>query len=699
LFARPTLQALMLLTLLLTASTSWPAASLRTPHVQLTLETETAAVQPGATLWAGLHFELIPDWHIYWRNPGDSGEPPRVRWELPPGWQAGDIHWPLPQRIPVGPLVNYGYADQATLLVPLQLPEALPEQGSVRIAAELTWLVCREECIPESGRLEIELPIGPAAAVKDEVAARFEATRSTWPISFPGKVSYRANDQDNLTLQLRDIDWAPAQIEDLWFASASWGPIAASGQQHWTGDTAELLLTLPAGEAPLAPGAPLTGLLVITEQTDDGPLTRGFRIDAEVDANVGAGVDAGNAAASSSVTLWAAVGLALLGGLLLNLMPCVLPVLAIKVLGLVRHAQSGAVRHGLVFGVGVLASFAALAALLIALRAGGAALGWGFQLQEPLVIVGLMFLMLAIGLNLSGVYHLGDRLAGVGQGLAERPGLAGTFATGVLAVVVASPCTAPFMGSALGFALTRPPGEALLVFLALGSGFALPVLALSVWPQWLQRLPPPGPWMERLRNGLAFPMYGAAAWLLWVLSQQVDAATLAAALSGAVLVAFALWWYGQPLHNPRRKLLVVIGLLAAGFGLAAWAAIEPAPDHNRLSDTERWSPARVEQLREQGQPLLVNFTAAWCITCKVNEQVALGTERVRAALQERGVAYLKGDWTRRDPIIGAELQRHGRSGVPLYLLYPPGDGQPRILPQLLTERLVLQAIDTIHNEE
>lgn len=697
-YPRSTSRIPLLLVLLLAASSAWPTASLRTPHVTLTLETEAAAVQPGAVLWAGLRFELIPHWHIYWRNPGDSGEPPRVRWELPTGWQAGDIRWPVPQRIPVGPLVNYGYAGETTLLVPLQVPETLPdspsESGPVRIAADLSWLVCREECIPESGRLEIALPTAATARTNDRVAARFEQSRSAWPVHFPGDAIYATEDQATLTLHLSNTGWAAEQIEDLWFASAHWGPVAASGQQQWTADGGDLLLSLPAGEAPIAPGEPLTGLLVVSERSDDGPLTSGFSIQATV---------APSAAASSSVPLWTAAGLALLGGLLLNLMPCVLPVLAIKVLGLVRHAQGGAARHGLAFTAGVLISFGALAAVLIALRAAGSALGWGFQLQEPLVIIGLMFLMLAIGLNLSGVYRFGDGLAGIGQGLAERPGLAGTFATGVLAVTVASPCTAPFMGTAMGFALTRPPSEALLVFIALGSGFALPVLALSVWPQWLKRLPPPGPWMERLRNALAFPMYGAAAWLLWVLSQQVEAATLAAALSGAVLLAFALWWYGQPLRNRQRQLLVVIGLVTAGFGLASWAAIDPASTENASKDdahnADRWSPARVEQLRNQGQAVLVNFTAAWCITCKVNEQIALSTEGVQTALQKHQVAYLKGDWTRRDPIIGAELQRHGRSGVPLYLLYPPNGGQPKILPQLLTERLVLQAIDTIHSED
>ena len=679
-----------MLTLLAAGEMAWAAASLRTPHVELHLEAEPTPVEPGKTLWVALRFDLIPHWHVYWRNPGDSGEAPRVRWQLPDGWRAGEIHWPVPDRIPVGPLVNLGYEGSVTLLVPIQVATEPPAGDSVRIAAQATWLVCREECIPESGNLALELPLSAENAFVDPVAAgRFEAARSRLPLRFPGSARYEADDAGALQLYLGATDWPEERIGELWFASEDWGPVAASGAQDWRTDGDELVLNLPPGEAPLAAGEALRGLLVMTEQTTDGPLTRGFYVRAEAIAPT---------PPASGISLWAALGLAVLGGLLLNLMPCVLPVLAIKIIGLVRHAGGAGAQHGLVFAAGVLTTFAALAALLIGLRAGGAALGWGFQLQEPLVVIGLMYLMLALALNLSGVYAIGGGIAGAGQGLTGRPGLKGTFATGVLAVVVASPCTAPFMGGALGFAITRPAAEALLVFLALASGFALPMLVLSIWPRWLKLLPAPGAWMERLRNGLAFPMYGAAAWLLWVLSQQVGAQTLAAVLTGAVLLSFALWWYGQALLNRRRQLVVALAGASAAIGLAALATTDPPPQQPG-PDAERWSVDRVEQLRRQGRPLLVNFTAAWCITCKLNEQVALGTDSVQTALHERGIAYLKGDWTRRDAAITAELQRHGRNGVPLYLLYPPGDGQPAVLPQLLTEGLVLQAIDDIHHQE
>jgi thiol:disulfide interchange protein DsbD len=687
-----TIRRLLLLACALVAATeaAWGAANLRTPHVALTLEAERGTSRPGEILWLALHYDLAPHWHLYWRNPGDSGEPPRVQWELPEGWQAGEIHWPVPQRIPVGPLVNYGYEDQVSLLVPVRIGAPPPSPDNVAIVAHMTWLVCREECIPESGSLTIELPTGGTAAGHEGTAAtRFEAARARLSKDFPGSARYESLDDGTLQLHLGDIGWSPGRIDELWFASADWGPVAASGAQQWTHDGDGLVLSLPVGEAPAAAGSALPGLLVVTEQTGDGPVRHGFDLLA---------APATPAVQGPGITLWTALIFAAIGGLLLNLMPCVLPVLAIKVLGLVRDADGAGARHGLAFAAGVLTTFAALAALLIGLRAGGAALGWGFQLQEPLVIVGLIYLMLALALNLSGVYAVGGTWTGAGQGLTGRPGLTGTFATGILAVIVASPCTAPFMGAALGFAFTRPPAEALPVLLALGIGFALPVLLLSIWPHWLRLLPAPGAWMERLRNGLAFPMYGAAAWLLWVLSQQVAAQGLAAVLAGAVVLSFALWWYGQMMHHRRRQFVVALIGASAALGLGALAATGQTQQTPR-SPAEGWSAERVAQLRQQGRPVLVNFTAAWCITCQVNEQIALGTDRVRTALRDRDIAYLKGDWTRHDAAITAELQRHGRSGVPLYLLYPPGQGQPEILPQLLTAGLVLRAIDTIHHPE
>lgn len=680
----------LLLTLLLLLPGLAPVVAdeqARTPQVTLTLLAGQSAYVPGQPLVLGLRFDMIPHWHVYWRNPGDSGEAPRVAWDLPDGWRAGDLQWPVPQRIPVGPLVNYGYEHRVTLLS--EIVPARDAIGDVTINADVDWLVCREECIPQQASLSLTLPpAGDAGAIETDEA--FEQVRAHWPVALPAKTSYHKHGSA-VTLRLADVGWTPAAATEIWFATYTWGPVSPSAAQHWSVDGDDLVLSVPTGDAPPDGSQPLAGLLVVSEMADGQRLTRGF----DVTAQPAAAADSDTA----PPTLLLALGLALLGGLLLNLMPCVLPVLSIKVMGLLGHRDRGAAAHGIAYSVGVLLTFLALAALLVALRSGGAALGWGFQLQQPLVVVVLMYLMLVLALNLSGVFAFSGRFSGVGQGLTARPGVRGSFATGVLAVIVASPCTAPFMGVALGYALTRPPLETLLVFAALAAGFALPMLLLSLRPGWLRLLPAPGAWMERLRQALAFPLYATAAWLLWVLDQQVDSTAMAAALAGAVLLAFGLWWGAQDWRKPWRKRLPAALLLLGGLACAGVVAGIDRTDGDAPGEAGAWSEQRVNELRQQGRAVLVNFTAAWCITCKVNERVALSTPGVRAALAAPDIAYLKADWTRRDPAISAALQAHGRSGVPLYLLYPAAPGEPRVLPQLLTEGLVLQALATVNKEE
>jgi thiol:disulfide interchange protein DsbD len=680
--------ALSLATLALPAGAG-PTAS--TAHVTVALLSERPAVAPGETVRVGLRFDLAPHWHVYWRNPGDSGAAPRFNWRLPEGWRAGAVHWPVPSRIRVGPLTNYGYEGSVTFIVPVEVGAAAGGSGLVAVRA--AWLVCQEECVPEEAELSLTLPVTEPPAPADEaVRGHFEAVAALWPVPLSTGATYTV-EAGRITLRLAGLDWPAERVDDLWLASEAWGPVAASGAQRRAHSDRGIELSAPVGDAPPAPGSPLAALLVLQERTGEAIVTRGFSLEARPDAGTPSPVGPSG--------LPAALALALLGGLILNLMPCVLPVLSLKAMGLLEEARADRgrlARHGLSYAAGVLASFAALAVLLLALRAGGASLGWGFQLQSPVVVTLLAFLMLLVGLNLSGVFPVGHRLMGAGEALAARRGAAGAFGTGVLASVVASPCTAPFMGAALGYAVTRPAPESLAVFLALGTGFALPVVALGLSPGWARRLPRPGPWMVRLKEGLAFPMYAAAAWLLWVLAQQTSPRGLAAALAGLVLVGLAAWLYGQRRHGWRPA--------GPGAGLAALASLallplvaegpSAGPAH---AGVDPWSPARLDALRAEGRPVLVNFTADWCITCKVNEQVALASETVTRALAERNVAYLKADWTRRDPLITRELERHGRGGVPLYLLYPPS-GAPAVLPQLLTEGLVLEALERIpHREE
>ncbi|MFM1891871.1 MAG: hypothetical protein RLZ44_948 [Pseudomonadota bacterium] len=682
-------RSIILLLLSLAALTPTQAAtSVSTPHATVTLLSESAQPTPGATLWLGLHFELIPHWHLYWRNPGASGAAPKIRWQLPEGWVVGDIHWPVPRRIRVGPLTNYGYEDAVTLLVPVEVPPG-PLPAAPRVTAEADWLVCREECIPESGQFTLDFAApGPGSPAN---AALFAAARDRWPAVQALTGRYRV---DGATLTLRVDAPQPATAPaELWFAAHDWGPVDPSGAQRWQRDDGGWLLEVPAGDLPPTDATPLAGLLVLESAGEATPTRRGYRV------QLAAGPTPPPAPEGAPPSLATALALALLGGLILNVMPCVLPVLGIKVLGFVREAGADRRRlagHGLVYAAGVLASFALLASALLALRAGGESLGWGFQLQSPPLVALLAYLMLLVGLNLSGVFTVGGGLMGAGQALTGGSRLHHTFATGVLAAVVASPCTAPFMGAALGYAITRPAAEALAVFLALGAGFALPVLLLSLLPAWVRFIPRPGPWMKRFQQLLAFPMFATAAWLLWVLSQQTDARGYGLALAGLVLVTMAAWAYGQ--WQPRGWRLGLMGagsavLLAAVLGPLATS--EPTLPAGGTPAAQPWSEQRVRELTAAGRPVFVNFTAAWCITCKVNEQVALATADTRRLFADRAVAYLVADWTRRDPAITRQLERYGRSGVPLYLLYAPEAAQPVVLPQLLTEGIVAQAIQAL----
>ena len=411
--------------------------------------------------------------------------------------------------------------------------------------------------------------------------------------------------------------------------------------------------------------------------------------------------DAASSQAADALGLLSALAFAFLGGLVLNLMPCVFPILAIKAMNVAGLAgsQRGAVRsHAASYTLGVLAAFAALAGVLIALRAAGSAAGWGFQFQSPTFVAAMAWLLFAIGLNLSGVFEIGGRLAGAGEGLTRLRGLTGSFFAGLLAVVVATPCTAPFMGAAIAAASVAPAATTLLIFLVMGLGLAAPYGLLAFAPALAQALPRPGRWMLILRQALAFPMYGAAVWLVWVLGQQSDADAVLIVLSGAVLIGFAGWIFGATRNNERRGRLIGEALAAATAlallpALAAVAVAPLGPAATSTADNPTaYSASRLAALRAEGRPVFVNMTAAWCVTCLVNERVALSSEAVRQAFDKRNVAYLKGDWTRADPAISEFLREHGRDGVPLYVLYPPHDEAPVILPQILTGNTVLDEL-------
>jgi len=587
------------------------AAPVRAGMVDASLVTSRAAARPGETIDAGLRLKMRDGWHVYWKNPGDAGLAPKVKWTLPAGWTAGMFSWPAPHRLVAGPVTSFGYENEVVLPLTLTVPADAKPGSRAHLAAKADWLECREACVPGRAQLSLDVPVAADAKIDPAGADLIEKARAEVPRLDSSAAADALWDGARVRLRLNGrtplVEFFP--LEDGVFQNAR--PSAAVAP-----NSTELTLIPEAGT-----GTParVSGVLVTPEHPP-----------VEIDLPVRTG-------AAFSRFLLLAFG----GGLLLNLMPCVFPVLAVKALGLLaRGAESpGAARqHAAAYAAGVILSCEALAGVLLVSRAFGTALGWGFPLQSPWTVAALTLLFAAAGLNLLGVFEVGGGLMGVGSQLSSRADLGGSFFSGVFAMVAAAPCTAPFMGAALGWALTRPAGEALATFGALGAGAAAPYALLTSWPALLKRLPRPGAWMERLKKFFSIPMFATAAWLAWVLWRLVAA---------PVPAAGGLW--------------------------------------------KPWSPEAVEQARAAGRTTIVDYTAAWCLTCQVNERTTLSLASVKAALARPDVAPFRADWTASDPRITAELARYGRDGVPLYVVRPRG-GEPVLLPELLTERVVLDAL-------
>lgn len=684
-----------------------PTGPRRTERIEAELVPMSAWAAPGSTAVVAVRQKIQPGWHTYWRNPGDSGGPTTLDWTLPAGVGAGDIVWPLPHRQRLQSLMNYGYEGEVFLPVPIEVPaDARPGQ-TLRLSADALFMVCSDQmCVPDELTLSLDLRVQDGAAPLDPRWGQAIQTL-VQQAPRPAGIAARAVFADGrLTLTATGGPLAGAAPKWAYFFPFEGGVVDHAAVQNGQRGPDGLTLSIAPGRGLTANGLtlPLNGVLSTDLgaweiSTDQGPALTGASGQGAI--GDGEAVQGATSATTPAAFLQAAL-FALLGGLILNLMPCVFPILAMKAASLSRsaHHPAEARRDGLAFLAGVLATFLILAGALLALRAGGQALGWGFQLQSPAVVAALALLMLAVALNLSGVFHIGAGLQGAGAGpLSRLPGAAGAFFTGVLAVVVAAPCTAPFMAFALGAALLMPWPMALAVFLMLGLGLALPYVLISLSPRLLARLPRPGPWMETLRNLLAFPMYGAALWLAWVYGRQT-ADALALLFGAGLMLALALWFYGRSQAAAGKGRLAagaaVLSLIAAlGLGVLAARAAPASGDGAAASahlPSQPWSEAAVRAALAEGRPVLVNFTADWCVTCKINEGAALSSPRTAEAVQAANAVYLVGDWTRRDDAITAELQRHGRSGVPLYLLYAPGRSEPRVLPQLLTEGTVVGAL-------
>ena len=683
-----------------------------TPQVSVRLISEAASVAPGQTVYLGLEQKIIPHWHTYWKNPGDSGTGTRIKWTLPAGVTASDIIWPAPSRFDIGPVTNYGYSDRVVLLTKLTVPASQAVGSEIPVEAKASWLVCEEECIPQDATLKITLPVATAGSANGEQKQIIDAALKEIPQPVNWQATYDRQDnklQARLTFptQVGGVA-APdfVQRHTLRFYPAEWGTAAHNPAQSFNLDGQQLTIQLVPGETAPAAGSQVRG--VLTAEDKSGAIIHAVELGA---GTVAAGQPQAaiqpSAPVEDNITFWHALLLAFAGGVVLNLMPCVFPVLSIKALSLLKHSDLSSAQkrtQGLAYAAGVLASFSVLALALIAIKNLGAQVGWGFQFQSPYFVLGVAYLIFVVGLSLSGVFALGGP-ANLGAGLASRSGYSGSFFTGVLATIVATPCTAPFMGAALGFALAQPSLVLLLVFLALGLGLALPYVVISAWPALHRALPKPGLWMERLKQALAFPMYGAAVWLVWVLAQQAGVDAVALALGGMIVLALIAWLYdstrstsgGTRVAANGVLLVATIATVGASFQAVGSMSASPAASAQAgvAQDWEAYSPPRLAELREQGKPVFINLTAAWCISCLVNEKVALSQPAFKELLKKEGITYMKGDWTNQDARISALLKQYGRSGVPLYLFYPSGTGsQAVVLPQILTQGIVSSVLSS-----
>ncbi|KPP81802.1 MAG: thiol:disulfide interchange protein DsbD [Oceanicaulis sp. HLUCCA04] len=674
------------------------------PMVDARLVSDRISVSPGETFHLALHQDITPHWHTYWRNPGDSGEATNLFLDLPEGWSEGEMVWPAPRTYPLGPLTNYGYEGSVTLPVPVTVPADAPA-GTVTITGEGTWLVCEDICIPEDAAFELTLEVG-ASQSDAEGAALIDAAYDAAPDGDRGLSAAldHAGDTLVLTVSGEALAGGADSIRNLYAFPYEGGVVAHNAPQPYRLEAGAARMDLTPGFLTRnAVDADYVALLSYEVNAGGEWVRQVAQVTATANERVNDLAAPATAAADGAprpggtplpgLSFWQAALFALLGGLILNLMPCVFPILSMKALTIVqkRGADRAEARQlGLIFGAGVIITFLALGGLVLALRGLGGMEVWGFQLQEPWVVAGLASLMFLIGLNFLGVFEIGTSLQGVG-GNVQGNDRAGAFLTGVLAVFVAAPCLAPVMASALAFALAQPPLASLTIFAFLGVGLALPFVIVSFEPRLLAFLPRPGVWMERFKQLLAFPMFATAIWLVWVLSVQTGAQGVLWVLAAFLAIGFALWAWRST--GVLSRIAGLAGVLLAAGALWTTAGLEPAAVSAGSGEYEDWSPARVEELREQGRPVFVDFTAAWCVTCQVNKLGALSDDQVRAAFADNDVALLRADFTNRDPVIAQTLADYGAPGVPFYLMYPADGAEPDILPPLLTETIMIRAVE------
>ena len=683
---------LLLLIVALFATSTW-AEPVRDKHVAAELIAEHTSFQPGQPFWVAVKLNMDPHWHTYWRNAGDAGLGTTVDWDLPEGFQAGPLVWPHPYRIPSGPLVNFGYENEVLLLTEIT-PPATWAGATAPLKARAAWLMCDDVCIPGNALLSLDLAAAPTAPAPDQRwTEAFAVTRQALPVVSEAWSIAASGASGTLELRLTPRVGARPELAGVTFFPHREDLIENAAEQELSRAGDAYVLRIKTSSLAATMPERIAGVLVSDGGWLAGQPERALAVDVPFTQTSATAVDT----SSSSLTLWSGLLLMFLGGMVLNLMPCVFPVLSLKIVNLVeqsRETHESAVKHAAAFTGGVLLSMWVLAAILLALRGSGSTVGWAFQMSSPPFVLGLTFLFMLIGLNMFGVFEIGLGLASAGGGLQAKKGLAGSFFSGLLTTVAGAPCAGPFLGTAIGFAVAQPAGLALLAFTAMGLGTATPYALLSTQPRLLKALPRPGAWMETMKQLMAFPMLITAGWFasIYVKLHGGDDAIFRL-LTAFVLVGAAAWVFGKwsALHRAPgvrwagRIATVLLLALATCYAL-----------HKSDLKLEPWSKARVEELRKAGQPVLVDFTAEWCAICQVNKRVALEHRDVIAKLKEKGVTVLLADWTDQNAEVAAGLAEFGRAAVPLYLLYGREPGQPpAILPQALTPGVVLEALDQL----
>ncbi len=665
--------AIMLLVLSAPASANIVA----TERTEASILSDVSAIHAHETFWVALHIKMQSGWHTYWKNPGDSGMAPDVNWTLPKGFTAGELQFPAPDRMAFGDMVDYGYENDAWLLTPVTAPTIVNGKAVSILALKARWLVCKDICIPETGEFALSLsaavPLSPAEPSPD--AGTIDGMVGRLPSAVTRKADFYVSD-NKIYFSLPVTGIALSSIKNAEFFPGPSGFIINNAAQEYKANNQKIHFTLEAEKVTL-PGK-ANGVVSLF-------LDNGMRKDFTIELQQAAG------APNSLSDVLKAVVFALIGGLILNLMPCVFPILSFKALAIVRKAAKHPREikaHGFAYTAGVIVSFIALAAVLIAVQQSGRSIGWGYQMQSPTFVAILTVIFFFVGLNLSGFYEMPALFGNFGGAAAAQDNLFGSFITGMLAVLVATPCTAPFMAPAVGFALTQEAMVVILVFISLGVGLALPFLLISLFPSLVSCLPKPGEWILTLRQTLAFPLYLSAVWLFWILVREVGGDVAIIVLLGIIFLVFALWL--NKFSARSTTFLALLVATASIFAMIQFMRITP-PAAPAEVNAESFSTARLDALRKEGKAVFVDATADWCITCKVNESFVLSSRKIHNAFAGKHITYMIADWTHGDKEITRYLQSFGRAGVPIYVYYPPGK-DPIVLPQVLTKSLILNTI-------